>query len=274
MTWLLWQQQRRQVLAVALALVVVAVFLGITGAHLAATYHAAVRSCATSPGGCGDLSQTLFQGDNRLFDIVDATGFLLPFVLGLFWGAPLVAKEVEEGTHRLAWTQSITRLGWLTVKLGCVLGAAVGCAGALSALMTWWYSPVNAVQLNRLGSVIFDTQGLVPVGYALFAVALGATTGVLVRRTLPAMATTLVTFGVVRYVVDEYLRPHLLPARSVLVNMTTAFGNNPAGVGSWVLGGSYLNGAGKVLPRDKPTLATSQRRAGRSTTRTTRSAGA
>ena len=247
MTWVLWQQQRRQALMVIAALALATLFLIVTGQHLASTYAAAVHGCAGRAGGCGDLSQTVFQGDNRLFDIVDAVGFLLPFVLGLFWGAPLVTREFEEGTHRLAWTQSITRLRWLAVKLLWVLLAAVLCSGALSALVTWWYGPVNAVQQNRFGSVIFDTQGIVPAAYAVFAVAAGVLAGAVLRRTVPAMAVTFAVFGVIRYVVDEFVRPHLLAAERITVGIAASFGNAPAGNGSWVLGTTLMTPGGRPL---------------------------
>ena len=249
MTWLLWQQQRRLVMAIGTGLAITAAFLVVSGLHLASTYHDALRSCATSLGGCADLSSTVFLGYNRLFDMVDAVGFSLPFILGLFWGAPLVAKEVEEGTHRLAWSQSITRRHWMVAKLGWAVLAAALLTGAFSAIVTWWYGPVNAVQQNRLGSAVFDTQSLVPVGYAVFGVALGTLLGVLLRRVLPAMAATLASLGLVRYTFDTYVRPHLLPAKTVLVRITTAFSNYPAGPGNWLLGNpKYLNAAGKVLP--------------------------
>lgn len=255
MTWLLWQQQRRLLITVGSALLAAAVFLGVSGLQLASTYHAALRTCSTSIGGCANLQNTVFIGDNRMFDIVVATGFLVPFFLGLFWGAPLVAKEIEEGTLRVAWAQSITRLRWVLTKLGWALLTAAFVAGSLSALITWWYGPVNAVQQNRLGSVIFDTQGLVPVGYAAFGVALGTLLGVLLRRTLPAMAAAVAVFGLVRYAVDEYLRPHLLPATTVVTKISAAFRANPAGPGTWLLGNpTYLNSAGKALsgPRIDP----------------------
>jgi hypothetical protein len=252
MTWLLWQQQRRLVTAVAIGFVAVAVFLTVTGLHLASTYHDSLRTCASSLAGCANLPNTVFLGDNRLFDMVDAVGFSLPFVLGLFWGGPLVAKEIEEGTHRLAWSQTITRRHWMVAKLGWTLLAAVVLTGAFSAIVTWWYGPVNAVLQNRLGSVVFDTQGLVPVGYAVFGVALGTLLGLLLRRVLPAMAATLAAFGLVRYAFDQYVRPHLLPAKTALVSITTAFVNYPAGAGSWLLGNpKYLNAAGKVLSGPK-----------------------
>lgn len=248
MTWLIWRQQRRQAVAVTIALVVTAAVLGVSGFRMLDTYHAALRTCASGLGGCSHLDNQVFQGGyNRFFDIVNAVGFLLPFVLGLFWGVPLLARELEEGSHRLAWTQSITRRRWLAIKLACALGAATICTGALSALLTWWYHPINAVQQNRFGSVIFDTQALVPVGYAIFGVALGCLAGAVLRRTLPAMGATVALWGISRYVFDEYVRPHLLPARTVMDSVGKAFGNAPAGPGGWVLGSKLVNPAGRTF---------------------------
>ena len=39
-----------------------------------------------------------------------------------FWGAPLVTRELEAGTHRLVWNQSVTRTRWLATKLGLIGG--------------------------------------------------------------------------------------------------------------------------------------------------------
>jgi hypothetical protein len=253
MTWLIWRQQRRQAIAVVVALIVAAALLVGSGLEILSTYHTALRTCSTGMGGCSHLDGQVFQGGqySRFFDLVDAVGFLVPLALALFWGAPLLAREFEEGTHRLAWAQSVTRLRWLGTKLACTLGAAVVCAGVLSGLVTWWYHPVNAVQQNRFGSVVFDTQALVPVGYAVFGVAVGCLMGTLLRRTVPAMGATLLIWGFVRYVFDEYLRPHLLPTHTVLASITKAFGNTPAGPGSWVLGSTLVNGAGRMLPGAK-----------------------
>jgi hypothetical protein len=231
MTWLIWQQQRRLTIAVVAALAAAAAFLLPTGIHLSDSYHSALRTCAAS-GGCSDLYHVAFGGDSRMFDIVGALGLLLPFVLGLFWGAPLIGREIEEGTHRLAWTQSVTRLRWLGTKLLWVFAAAVLCTASLSALVTWWYGPVNSVQMNRFGTVVFDTQGIVPVAYAVFGVALGTLLGATLRRTVLAMAATFGIFGVLRYVIDQYVRPHLMPAKSLLLNLDAASSSAPAGNGS------------------------------------------
>jgi ABC-type transport system involved in multi-copper enzyme maturation permease subunit len=248
MTWLIWRQHRRQVISALVAIGTAAVVLVVTGFGIMATYRSALRACATGLGGCSNLDGQVFQGGyNRFFDLVDAVGFALPLVLALFWGAPLVAREIEEGVHRLAWAQSITRVRWLGVKLACALGGAALCTGAFSLLVSWWYRPINAVQQNRFGSVIFDTQALVPIGYAVCGIALGCLLGALFRRALLAMGATLVIFGVFRYLFDQYVRPYLLPTRTVVDTVTSAFGNAPAGPGSWLLSERLVNPLGQSI---------------------------
>lgn len=246
MTWLLWQQQRRQALWVGVALALAAVFLGVTGAMVESSYHSVIRVCSAQPQGCGNLSNLVLWGGSRLSDMVVAVGFLFPFVLGLFWGVPLVAREFEEGTHRLSWTQSVSRRRWLTVRLGWTVGAATAVAICLTLLISWWYGPINAAQHNRLGSAVFDSQGLVPIGYAICGVALGAALGVLLRRTVLAMGVTLFVLGVLRYVTSEYLRPHLISAKTLLVNLTGAGIGPPRA--SWILSQTIVNGAGHTVP--------------------------
>ena len=105
----------------------------------------------------------------------------VPALLGVFWGAPLVARELETGTSQFAWMQSVTRKHWLTVKAGWMLLAAAAWGGAVSALVTWWSGPDNALQLDAFKPGRLDIMGIVPVGYALFAMALGIAAGAVAR---------------------------------------------------------------------------------------------
>ena len=147
----------------------------------------------------------------------------VPGLLGLFWGAPLVAAELETGTTQFAWMQTITRKRWLAIKAGWVLLAAAVWGGAVSALVTWWSSPDNALQLDAFNANRFDIQGIVPVGYALFAVALGIAAGTLLRRTLPAMAVTLAVFIAVRVVIAQVVRPHYMTAVTKIYSLGTGY---------------------------------------------------
>jgi hypothetical protein len=134
----------------------------------------------------------------------------VPALLGIFWGAPLMTREFETGTYRVAWTQSITRSRWTLTKLG--LGAAVTIlvSGALTLTITWWYRVLDPISSNKYD--IFDRRDIVPVAYALFAFAAGALIGAILRRTVPAMATTLAVFIFGRVAVSLWVRPHLLTA--------------------------------------------------------------
>src|SRR5437764_8063909 len=132
-------------------------------------------------------------------------------LVGVFWGAPLVARELETGTYRLAWTQSITRRRWLTTKLAIFVVATVGIGAIFSLLLSWWFHPFAQLQFqggySRMDMDSFDFQGIVPIAYSLFAFAVGAAAGVIVRRVLPAMAITFAVYLPLRLWV-QHLRAH------------------------------------------------------------------
>jgi ABC-type transport system involved in multi-copper enzyme maturation permease subunit len=244
MTWLVWRQHRNQAYFAAAALAAFAVLLLITGRQLASQYQSARALCAAAHT-CGNLANTLTLGSPAMSLVVTAAVVVVPCLLGVFWGGPLVARELETGTSQFAWMQSITRRRWLAVKVGWALLAAAAWAGAISALATWWSSPANALQQQNFQPSQFDIQGIVPVGYAVFAVALGITAGALLRRTLPALAITIGVFAFLRLVIGQDLRSHYLTA----VTKTFSFGHLLAlPKGSYWLVGQGLVGPGGKIP--------------------------
>jgi hypothetical protein len=217
MTWLVWRQYRLQFCLGAALLAAFAVLIVITGVQAADQWQAAQAACAASHG-----CQNLFLGSH-------AVGFLVimtvgaPVLVGLFWGAPLVAAESEAGTTHFAWMQSVTRKHWFAVKVGWMLLAAALWGGVISALVTWWSGPDNAQQLDAFNTGRFDIMGIVPVAYSVFALALGIAAGALARRVLPAMAITLAGFIVVRAVIALFLRRHYLSPVTVYHSVITSF---------------------------------------------------
>ncbi|MFD6693435.1 ABC transporter permease subunit [Micromonospora aurantiaca (nom. illeg.)] len=177
-----------------------------------------------------------------------AGGFaLVPALIGAFWGAPLVARELEQGTHRLVWNQSVPRRRWLAVKLAVLSAAAALVAGVLGALLTWAASPVDRVAGDRFSTVLFGARGVAPVGYAVFGLVLGGVAGLLLRRTLPAMAVVFLAVVVVQLAVPNLLRPHYLPPERITVPMTADTVNRARNLGSItgspVVGGLDVPGA-------------------------------
>jgi ABC-type transport system involved in multi-copper enzyme maturation permease subunit len=235
MIWLTWRQFRAQALAGLTALAAIAAYLIVLGLRIRHTYEV-----STGCAGCTAQSIRTVM-DNKYADVLQLTGFLVllvPAVLGAFWGAPLIARELETGTHRLVWNQSVTRTRWLTVKLAMVTLGAVVLTGALSALVTWAASPYDGLIDERFEPLLFPTRNIVPLGYAAFAVLAGATIGLLTRRTVLAMAITLAVFALVQILMPTVVRPHLRTP----VSESVAF----AATGTTFLGSSGDGGDGRI----------------------------
>jgi hypothetical protein len=220
-----WLQFRTQALVVFGALAGLAIVLVATGPHLAHLYDTTVRTCA-SEGNCGSATDVFLQHDAPLRGLLDIFTWVVPVVLGVFWGAPLVARELEQGTFRLAWTQSVTRSRWLAAKLALGALASMAVAGLLSFAVTWWSSPFDRITVDRFAPDVFSERGIVAIGYAAFAFMLGVAAGVVIRRTLPAMAVTLVGFVAVRQVFTIWVRSALVaPSHlNVALNAQTPMG--------------------------------------------------
>jgi hypothetical protein len=244
MTWVTWRQYRYQGALAAALLAVLAVVLLITGLHAAQVWHSALTGCAKN-GTCASLAGSGLSLSNSAFTNLVLATAAVPLLLGLFWGAPSVAQELETGTNQFAWTQSITRRRWLVIRSGWLLLGAAALAGAVSALVTWWSGPDSALTAGAFGATRFDITYIVPVGYAVFAMALGICVGTLLRRTLAALAVTLVGFAALR-VLTTWLRPHYMTPVTAYYKLTAAF--TPTG--------SYLGiSQGFIGPNGQPVTA-------------------
>ncbi len=186
----------------------------------------------------------------------------------MFWGAPLIAREFETGTFRLAWTQDVTPTRWLAVKLGVVGLASVAVAGLLSLMVTWWSSPIDQASMDPWAA--FAQRDITPIGYAAFAFALGVTAGMLIRRTVPAMAITLAVFAAVQVVMRLWIRPHLItPAHTTsalnIASITATGSDVPGGglfvdatvniPGAWVYSSQMITPSGHLASTEPATQA-------------------
>jgi ABC-2 family transporter protein len=270
MIWLTWRQFRGQAITAAAVLAAFAILLAATGPHLASLY-------ATSKiTGCHGFACTApvntFLG--RLagpYPVVYLLGIglilITPAIIGIFWGAPLIAREFETRTFNLAWTQSVTRTRWLLVKLTLTGLAAMAVTEALSLIYAWWANPISkAIRLGTGGgpklfsegqfsSVIFSSHGVTPLGYAAFAFALGTAIGAVTRRALPAMAITLAVFAAAQFAMPMLVRPHLVPpshSTAAIGSADLAYGTLTADVvpghpGAWIISSQALDPAGQPV---------------------------
>jgi hypothetical protein len=277
MTWLTWRQFRPQAVTALAALAVFAILLGATGPHVASMYHSSgIAGCRG--GACGQLAGNFLLAVSGAYTVVFMLGIacviLAPALIGVFWGAPLVAREFETGTFRLVWIQSITRSRWMAVKLAVPGLAAIAVTEGLSLLYGWWAAPIGQAARLASGSnfplgmspfslLAFDAHGIVPVGYAAFGFTLGVAAGVLIRRAVPAMAVTLVIFAAVQVAVPLAVRPNLFPPERATQSLSANFsGQQQVGrggefslaidrldsqPGAWIFSSQAVNAAGQPV---------------------------
>jgi hypothetical protein len=275
-----WLQFRAQAVVAAAGLAIIAVVLALTGPHLVDIYRASVATCKNPPpppvarAMAGPVLPSVpqpsycltvvdaFRGHEHILqesltDIV----LVIPAVIGLFWGAPLAARELETGAFRLAWTQSVTRGRWLAVKLAAVGLGSIAVAGLLSLMVTWWSSPLDRTYASQF--IAFSERGIAPIGYAAFGFVLGVTAGLLIRRTVPAMAATVIPYIGARVAVTV-LRPHFMTPVTAAQRLPDDVNPNTLGLdawptyqsGNWVLASNTLTTTGR--PVDPARLSCNQ----------------
>jgi hypothetical protein len=273
MIWLTWRQFRAQTIATAGFLLVLAVALIVTGLNLAHLY--ASSGLADCHAQCGTLASNFISQvkgnnvDEKTFYLGIGVVYLAPAIIGIFWGAPLISREIEAGTFRLAWNQSVARSRWLAVKLGLIGLAAIVTAGLLTLMTNWWASPLHqaaaaarsdALSMSRLAPLPFGAQGIAPIGYAAFAFTLGVTAGALIRRTIPAMAVTLAGFAFVQLAWPAWVRPYLIsplrmsrPLNVAAINGVMISNNNQMTVTeTFSKPGAWITSNQSVLPNGQP----------------------
>ncbi|HEY0689592.1 MAG TPA: ABC transporter permease subunit [Kribbella sp.] len=213
MLWLTWRQYRTQALVTGALLLALGVVLLVNG--LSPDDSATSPECQGPAGSCVGIQSVTSGRFASLYPLVSSL-VLVPALVGVFWGAPLLAKEFERGTHKLMWTQSVSRGRWLVVKLGGV-GLVVALGGLVFGLMIEAWLRTFPEKARPLGDfALFGLVGVVPVAWWLFAFMLGAAAGAVVRKTLPAIAVTIavsvaVTVGLV------LLRPYYAAPQRVEV---------------------------------------------------------
>ncbi|MCX5402572.1 ABC transporter permease [Streptomyces sp. NBC_00335] len=209
--WVAARQHRRVLWAVPILLavgLVVMVALRVWSAY--PTYDAMHRPLLT-PG--YDLLRGYMQSATRVL-------VFLPLLVGAFVAGPMIARELESGTWRLALTQSTTAKAWLGSKV--LVAAAVSVLGSLALIGIYrlgWTQVSDTYELYWYERGVYAATGPVLVAYCLLGVAIAALVGQLVRRTLPAMAVAGLLTGLVLLVLSA-LRWSFLPVVAVTAPYT------------------------------------------------------
>jgi hypothetical protein len=230
MIWVTWRQQRVQILAT----------LGIVLVLSAILVY--VRSDALSL--LPDM-QLVSDTYNQFLQYFVLAMLAFPPLLGIFIGAPLFAREVEQGTHIFGLTQSVSRRRWLLTKFGMAGGSLAILMFALGLVAAWALEPIDFVLTGRMAATVFETQGLTLGVYSLLAFAVGATAGLLLRNTLAAMVATLVLYTLLVMTVANEVRPHY----ATPTHFEGAAGDTSqmAPLGSKTVAAGYIDANGKEV---------------------------
>ena len=234
LVWVTWRQHRAALVGVAALLGGLAVYLLIMGLKIHSAYRAAA-SCHPLGSAICDVTTRPFASYYHTAQQMSLYLQVIPVVVGVFVGAPLLARELETGTFRFAWTQGCGRLRWAVDKLALLAIAVTVAAGAFSLLFSWYYQPFFAEHLDGvLAPQLFDLRGVDFAAWTLAAFAIGAVAGVLIKRTVPAIAASLAIWTGLDFATTLFLRRHY--QAPLLTKGAPSYSHPPWVVGNWYTG--------------------------------------
>jgi ABC-type transport system involved in multi-copper enzyme maturation permease subunit len=263
MIWVSWRQHRSQAIACLGVLAGLAIYAIVVGSSMRTAFgHDGLTGClARSQGTICPAGVTAFMGEfgSEVNIAFWSVALIVPGLIGVLVGAPLIARELEYGTWRLAWSQTVTRARWLTVKLALVTGGLVVLGAAMTAVITWYRAPMDQLT-GHLQHNIFDYEGLVLTAYILGAFGFAVLAGLLIRRSIPALVAAVIPWLAIRLVIEFVFRPHFmtpLTFHQVCPANSPCYGGSGLGfippvtghIGDWVLGpagGQLTNQAGNT----------------------------
>jgi hypothetical protein len=235
MIWLTWRQHRFEAAGSGLLIVVI---VGLVGGFMVAAHpllEQIRQLCPSVDDSCGRAVTTYSIQFGLAQQVLYISFLVLPVLSGLFVGAPLLARELEQGTEQLVWSQGITRMRWLLMKLAILGGATAIIAGILAVAGQLGLAARPPVQYNQWFA--FDDQGPEFVAYALFSFALGVAAGAAIGRSVPAIAVALLGFVGARSAIGLLARRNFLPPVETDVSGPLWLSNGQDQ--SWMLGSQH-----------------------------------
>jgi len=222
LAWVSWRQYRPSAVGTATFLGVLALYLLIMGLRIHAADAAAAACTPTTPANICHAALNLFNNDyHNAAEITAAILNGVPVLAGVFAGGPILARELDSGTFRFAWTQGAGRTRWTLARLALPAVTVTAAAAGFSQLFGWYFAPFfSAGQASSFAPQYFNLTGIAFAAWTLTAFAVGALAGALIRRVVPAMAAGMAACAGLLLVTVFYLRPHYLAPVATRANGT------------------------------------------------------
>ena len=234
MIWVSWRQHRSQAAACLALLVALAVYAIVESASMRTAFsNDALAACLARsqgiacPAGVSAFMNEFGSAVNIAFWSVC---LIVPGLIGVLVGGSLIARELEFGTWRLAWSQTVPRARWLAVKLALVTGGLIVLGAAMTAVITWYRAPMDRLTGHLIHNA-YDYEGLVLTAYILCAFGFAVLAGLLIRRSIPAMVAAFIPWLAIRLVVEFLLRPHFMTPLTARANCPP----NACGIGLFMV---------------------------------------
>jgi len=97
MIWVTWRQHRIEALIAGIVLAIVALILLLTGMEMISTYqNTGLASCSLKLATCIQVEENFINHFGTVVVFMGITLSALPLLVGMFIGAPLVARELEQ----------------------------------------------------------------------------------------------------------------------------------------------------------------------------------
>lgn len=215
------------------------VFAGFVALFIVATVLTAARIDAVRPPveclanfeapplGCDLKSSAWYDAQNGVAGLSMGVLIFLSFAAGLFLGVPIVARELERGTARLAWSLAPSRMRWFLARLLPVL-VLLALVTFLAGIAADRYVAATTSESDLANSFTnFGFRGLLIASRAVFIFAVGVAVGSIVGRALPAiiLAAVIATIGLAG---GERVHQMILASEAVVIPMDQNGDNNPA----------------------------------------------
>ncbi len=254
MIWLTLRRHRTELIIAGIAFAAIAVYILVTGIEMYAAYDHMTRGVsvalcerqARTDGLCLGLVRSFTEKYSNPVYAFTAL-YVFPAGVGAVLGAPLVASDLERGTFRLAWTQSVTRLRWLLTSLGAQIVVTLLPVAMLVALVYWWRGPFAASMDGAISSSTYLIKGSVPLAYALFSLALGVAAGTRLRRVVPALFAALGGYIAVALAMANWWRPLFVPPVVETWDSYLTTGPSRLTANAWLYYMGYVNKAGQQV---------------------------
>ncbi|MET9610225.1 transporter [Streptomyces sp. NPDC006512] len=222
--WLAWRQQRLLILAGTLLLVGCAVWVAYQRSGMVQLIEEyGWVPCPGWNGECeGPATFEIMDENTGRIRMLGTLGLAVPALIGVFWGAPLIGRELESGTFKVALTQGVGPRGWFAARFGLAALFAVLASAVVAALVAWYWLPIA----NTLDgpywhdAAIYNATGPAPLAGALFALAAGTLAGLLARKVLPAMGAAFGVIGTVMLAMTFFRTSWIDPETRITPGMT------------------------------------------------------